>query len=87
MIPDTTTDTSMDMLLVSVAVASNQRLVSLEVTLRREGQEAWFTVSCPCGWEQGAVIVSLDDEAIWLATGLIEAIERLASPGHHLKTA
>ena len=39
--PETTTK------MMLVAVASNQRFVTVDVTLEREGQEAWFTVSCP----------------------------------------
>ncbi len=83
--PDTTPDTTMEMMLV--AVASNQRLVTLDVELKRDAQEAWFTVSCPCGCEQGAVIVSLDGEALWLASGLIEAIERLSGRSHPRRIA
>ncbi len=82
---DTSTDTTMPM--VIVAVASNDRLVTLEVELKQQGTQAWFTVSCPCGCEQGAVIVSLDGEALWLASGLIEAIERLSGLSHPRRTA
>lgn len=83
--PDTTPDTTMEMVLV--AAASNAQIVALEVTLKREGQEAWFTVSCPCGCDQGAVVVSLDGEALWLAANLIAAVERLSGPDHRLRSA
>ncbi len=83
--PDTTPDTTMEMMLV--AIASNTQLVTLDIALKRDAQEAWFTVSCPCGCEQGAVIVSLDGEALWLAAGLIEAVERLSGLSHPRRTA
>ena len=65
--------------MVLVAVASNQRLVTLDIALECNGAEAWFTVSCLCGCDEGATIVSLDGEARWLAGRLVEAIERLST--------
>lgn len=83
--PQPTPNTTLSMALV--ARAANERLVPLEVELRHDGTQAWFTVSCPCGCDEGGVIVSLDPEALWLAAGLITAVERLSGLDHPRRTA
>lgn len=80
------TETTTSMVLIA-AVETTGRLVTLDVDLKQNGTEAWFTVSCACGCDQGAVIVSLDQEAIWLAAGITEALERLSTPEHRRKSA
>lgn len=79
------TDTTLPMKLV--ARASTDRLVTLDVELRQEGTQAWFTVSCPCGCDEGGIIVSLDQEALWLAAGIIAAVEHLGSLAHRERSA
>lgn len=83
--PQPTPDTTLSMALV--ARAANERLVPLEVELRHDGTQAWFAVSCPCGCEEGGILVSLDPEALWLAAGLIAAVERLSGLDHPRRTA
>jgi hypothetical protein len=81
---EATPDTVATMNLVS---HFDDRPVTLEVVLKHDGGEAWFTVSCPCGCDGGAVLVSLDQEALWLAAGLITAVERLSGVDHPRRTA
>ena len=70
-----------------VAVEATVHLVTMEVDRKQNGTEAWFSVTCACGCDQGAVIVSLDQEAVWLAAGITETIEQLSGPEHRKKTA
>ena len=58
------------------------RPVALEVALKQDGTEAWFTVTCPCGCDQGAVIVSMVrmlSLARRVARGLLAAMLRAMS--------
>ncbi len=83
----TTTETTTASMAVVALSESTGRLVTLDVALKQNGTEAWFTISCACGCDQGAVIVSLDQEAMWLAAGITEALERLSGPEHRRKSA
>ena len=72
---------------VAVIAPDPGSVVTLDVALRNNGTEAWFTTTCPCGCDEGGIIVSTDPEAVWLAAGLIATVERLTGASHGRRSA